>query len=72
MNDNQNLNNNFNKVIKHIQESVVLVNYKRRSKRIIPILIDIINNIEFVIISFALIITYHDKNGLYNFSSNNW
>ena len=71
MNDNQNLNNNFNKVIKHIQESVVLVNYKRKSKRIIPILINIINNIEFVIISFALIITYHDKNGLYSFSSNN-
>jgi hypothetical protein len=63
MSDNKNLNNNLKRVIKHVQESVALGNYKRRSKRIIPVLTDTIENIEYVLITFALIISYHNKMG---------
>lgn len=63
MSENKNLNNNLKKVIKHVQESVALSNYKRRSKRIIPVLNDTIENIDYVLISFAFIITYYNKMG---------
>ena len=63
MSENKNLNSNLKKVIKFVQESVALANYKRRSKRIIPVLTDTIENLEYVLITFALIISYHKKMG---------
>ena len=59
----ENLTSNLKKVIKFVQESVALANYKRRSKRIIPVLTDTIENLEYVLITFALIISYHKKMG---------
>jgi hypothetical protein len=58
MSENKNLNNKFKKVIKHVQESVALAYYKRKSKRILTLLTDNIENIEYLLISFALIILY--------------
>lgn len=46
-----------------MEESVALGNYKRRSKRIIPILTDTIEDLEYVLITFALITSYHNKVG---------
>lgn len=63
MSENKNLTSNLKKVIKFVQESVTLANYKRRSKRIIPVLTDTIENLEYVLITFALIISYHNKIG---------
>ena len=63
MSENKNLTSNLKKVIKFVQESVTLANYKRRSKRIIPVLTDTIENLEYVLITFALIISYHKKMG---------
>ena len=63
MNENKILTNNLKKVIKFVQESVALANYKRRSNRIIPVLTDIIENLEYVLITFALIISYHKNMG---------
>lgn len=63
MSENKNLTSNLKKVIKFVQESVALANYKRRSNRIIPILTDTIENLEYVLITFALIISYHNKMG---------
>jgi hypothetical protein len=63
MSENKNLNSNLKKVIKNVQESVALANYKRRSNRIIPILTDTIENLEYVLITLALTITYHNKVG---------
>jgi len=61
MSENKILTSNLKKVIKNVQESVALANYKRRSNRIIPILTDTIENLEYVLITLALIITYHNK-----------
>lgn len=63
MNENKILTNNLKKVIKFVQESVALANYKRRSNRIIPVLTDTIENLEYVLITFALIISYHKNMG---------
>lgn len=63
MSENKNLNSNLKKVIKFVQESVTLANYKRRSNRIIPVLTNSIENLEYVLITFALIISYHKKMG---------
>jgi hypothetical protein len=63
MSENKNLTSNLKKVIKFVQESVALANYKRRSNRIIPVLTDTIENLEYVLITFALIISYHNKMG---------
>jgi len=63
MSKNKNLTSNLKKVIKFVQESVALANYKRRSNRIIPVLTDTIENLEYVLITFALIISYHKKMG---------
>ena len=51
------LNSNLKKVIKQVQESVALANYKskRRSNRIIPVLTDTVENLEYVLHTFALI-----------------
>lgn len=63
MSDNKKLTSNLKKVIKNVQESVALANYKRRANRIIPVLTDTIENLEYVLITFALIISYHNKMG---------
>jgi len=63
MSDNKNLTSNLKKVIKNVQESVALAIYKRRSNRIIKVLTDTIENLEYVLITFALIISYHNKMG---------
>jgi len=63
MSENKNLNSNLKKVINFVQESVALANYKRRSNRMIPVLTDTIENLEYVLITFALIISYHTKMG---------
>jgi len=63
MSENKNLNSNLKKVINFVQESVALANYNRRSNRMIPVLTDTIENLEYVLITFALIISYHTKMG---------
>ena len=60
---NKNLQSNFNKIIKHVNESVKLLNYKRKAKRIIPLIIDDIENIDYVLISYSIIINYYNKMG---------
>jgi len=63
MSENKKLSSNLKKVIKHVHENVALANYKRRSNRIIPVITDTIENLEYVLITFALIISYHKKLG---------
>lgn len=63
MTDSKNLNSSLKKVIKHVHESVTLFNYKKRSNRIIPLLTDTIENIEYVLIAYTFVISYHDKMG---------
>jgi hypothetical protein len=65
MSDNKYLTSNLQKVIKHVQESVALAIDKRRSNRFIPVLTDTIENLEYVLITFALIISYQNKNGIH-------
>jgi ArsR family metal-binding transcriptional regulator len=48
MSDNKNLTSNLKKVIKFVQESVALANYNRRANKIITILTDKIENLEYV------------------------
>lgn len=61
--DGKYLHNNLGKAIKFTQETVSLTKYSRRVKNIIPILKDSIENIEYLIITFSIVVTYYHRMG---------
>ena len=63
------INHRLTKAIKYTHETMKLINYSKRIKNIIPLLVNSIDNIEYLMITFSFVITYHTRLGYTAISS---